>query len=164
MSPWFHCGSQQGAEHISRQKEHGNMETFRKINLMDFILLMLFWKDAFEVTNTQYRCKQWGREAVSLSLLPVLKLLGPHPNSSHLTLAIPKTVFIHSCFETAKREIWVELCLAWGCSCFNQRQWIKMFVGMHSCEENGGFYSDPWVVPPAAQPGTPHRGSPFWSG
>lgn len=104
-------------------------ETFREINLMDFILLMLFWKDTFEVTNMQYRCKQWGREAISLALLPILKLPGPHPNSSHLTLAILKTVFIHSCFETAKRGIWIELWLAWGGSCFNQTLWVKMFAG-----------------------------------
>lgn len=35
---------------------------------------------------------------------------------------------------------------------------------MCSSEENGGFYADSWVVPPAAQAGTPHRGCPFWSG
>lgn len=83
VSPWFHCGSQQGAEHIARQKERGNMETFRKINVMDFVLLTLFWKDPFEVANNQCGCKHRGREAISLLLLLVLKLPGPHPKSSH---------------------------------------------------------------------------------
>lgn len=127
-SLWFHCGSQQRAECTSKQNQYGNMETFRKVNLTDFVLLVLFERISLRLlicnmsANTQaeklfpYCHTQCWKSHVLTPTLPI-------------PLATPKLVFIQSCFEIAKREIGVEPWLSRESSWFNQTEPVKIFAG-----------------------------------